>query len=273
MGFLPDIRRILKLVPSQRQTLFFSATMPRDIRRLADSILKNPAAIQIGMIVPAKTVSHALYPVERHLKKALLLAMLDKMAIGRALVFTRTKHRAKNLARDLTKRNLRAAAMQGNMSQNQRQRALDGFRGGKFDILVATDVAARGIDVDDISHVINFDMPDTVDAYTHRIGRTGRVEKTGEAFTFVERDDEDLVRQVEKLLGHRIEREYLDSFDYKAPAPQRQNNPNQRQRTRRNNSYRGNGNRGGSNWGSSSRGGASRGVPNRTNSNRRSGTR
>jgi len=268
MGFLPDIRRILKLVPSQRQTLFFSATMPSEIRGLADSILKNPATIQIGRIAPAKTVSHALYPVQRHLKKELLLAMLDKMAIGRALVFTRTKHRAKNLARDLAKGNLRAAAMQGNMSQNQRQRALDGFRGGKYDILVATDVAARGIDVSDISHVINFDMPDTVDAYTHRIGRTGRVEKTGEAFTFVERDDEDLVRQVEKVLGHRIEREYLEGFNYNVAAPARQNNPNQNQRSGRNNSYRGPGNRGGA-----SRAGASRAVPNRTNSNRRSGTR
>jgi len=273
MGFLPDIRRILKLVPSKRQTLFFSATMPRDIRRLADSILKNPATIQIGMIAPAKTVSHSLYPVERHLKKALLLAMLDQMAIGRTLVFTRTKHRAKNLARDLVKRNHRAAALQGNMSQNQRQRALDGFRSGKHDILVATDVAARGIDVNDITHVINFDMPDTVDAYTHRIGRTGRVEKAGEAFTFVERDDEDLVRQVEKLLGHRIERQYLEGFNYNVPAPQRHNNPSQRQRSGRNSSYRGNGNRGGSNWGGPNRGGASRNAPNRTNSNRRSGTR
>ena len=273
MGFLPDIRRILKLVPSQRQTLFFSATMPSEIRRLADSILKNPTTVQIGMIAPAKTVTHALYPIQRHLKKALLLAMLDQMAIGRTLVFTRTKHRARNLARDLVKRHHRAAALQGNMSQNQRQRALDGFRDGKHDILVATDVAARGIDVNDITHVINFDMPDTVDAYTHRIGRTGRVEKSGEAFTFVERDDEDLVRKVEKLLGHRVERRYLDGFDYKAPAPQRHNNPNQQQRSRRNNSYRGGANRGGSNWGSSSRGGASRGVPNRHNSNRRSGTR
>jgi len=268
MGFLPDIRRILKLVPSRRQTLFFSATMPRDIRRLADSILKNPATIQIGMIAPAKTVSHSLYPVERHLKKALLLAMLDQMAIGRTLVFTRTKHRAKNLARDLVKRNHRAAALQGNMSQNQRQRALDGFRNGKHDILVATDVAARGIDVNDITHVINFDMPDTVDAYTHRIGRTGRVEKSGEALTFVERDDEDLVRRVEKLLGHRVERQYLEGFNYNVAAPVRQNNPNQRRRSGRSNSYRGNSNRGGS-----SRGSAGRGVPNRNNSNRRSGTR
>ncbi|TFH49888.1 MAG: DEAD/DEAH box helicase, partial [Lysobacterales bacterium] len=268
MGFLPDIRRILKLVPSQRQTLFFSATMPPDIRRLADSILKNPATIQIGMIEPAKTVSHALYPVERHLKKDLLLAMLNQMAIGRTLVFTRTKHRAKNLARDLVKENLRAAALQGNMSQNQRQGALDGFRGGKYDILVATDVAARGIDVSEISHVINYDMPDTVDAYTHRIGRTGRAEETGVAFTFVERDDEDLVRQVEKLLGYRIEREYVEGFNYNVAAPPRQDNHNPRQSPGRNHAFPNSGNRG-----SFNRGSVGRGVPNRTNSNRRSGTR
>jgi ATP-dependent RNA helicase RhlE len=172
MGFLPDIRRILKLLPHERQTLFFSATMPDEIRDLADSILDDPVTVQIGMIAPAKTVAHALYPVPHALKKSLLLAMLEQTATGRVLVFTRTKYRARNLARDLGKRKYRAAALQGNMSQNQRQRALDGFRDDKYDILVATDVAARGIDVTDITHVINFDMPDTVDAYTHRIGRS-----------------------------------------------------------------------------------------------------
>ena len=179
MGFLPDIRRILKLLPAQRQTLFFSATMPDEIRELAETILKDPVTVQIGIIAPAKSVSHALYPVSRALKKDLLLALLDRTATGRVLIFTRTKHRARNLARDLLKRKFNAAALQGNMSQNQRQNALDGFRDGKFDVLVATDVAARGIDVTDITHVINFDIPDTVDAYTHRIGRTGRVDQTG----------------------------------------------------------------------------------------------
>ncbi len=226
MGFLPDIRRILKVLPARRQTLFFSATMPDDIRDLAAHILKDPVTVQVGMIAPAKTVSHALYPVPRHLKKDLLLTMLDRTATGRVLVFTRTKHRAKNLARDLAKQNIRAAALQGNMSQNQRQRALDGFRSGKVDILVATDVASRGIDVADITHVINFDMPDTVDAYTHRIGRTGRVDATGEARTFVEQDDEPLVRQIEHLLGKRIERRRLEDFNYGAPAPQSQSQGN-----------------------------------------------
>ena len=154
--------------------------MPKDIRKLADSILKDPVTVQIGQIAPAKTVSHALYPVPNKLKKNLLLAMLKQTATGRVLIFTRTKYRARNLARDLDKKGYRAAALQGNMSQNQRQRAIDGFRQGKFDILAATDVAARGIDVSEISHVINFDIPDTVDAYTHRIGRTGRAQQTGE---------------------------------------------------------------------------------------------
>ncbi len=214
MGFLPDIRRILKLLPSQRQTLFFSATMPDEIRKLADTILKKPVTVQIGMIAPAESVSHAMYPVTRSRKKDLLMAMLEQIATGRVLVFTRTKHRAKNLARDLIKRKYRAAAIQGNMSQNQRQGALNGFRDGTYDILVATDIAARGIDVTDITHVINFDMPDTVDAYTHRIGRTGRVDESGDAFSFIEPDDSPMVRNIEKLLGERIERRQLPDFDY-----------------------------------------------------------
>jgi len=222
MGFLPDIRRILKLLPDQRQTLFFSATMPPDIRELADRILDDPVTVQIGMIAPAKTVSHALYPVPKKLKKTLLFSTLEQEATGRVLIFTRTKYRARNLARDLERLSYRVAALQGNMSQGQRQRAIDGFRGGKYDILVATDIAARGIDVSDISHVINFDMPDTVDAYTHRIGRTGRIEKSGEAFTFAEPEDEAMVRQIEEVLGARIERRRLPGFEYHGFAPESQ---------------------------------------------------
>ncbi len=219
MGFLPDIRRILKLLPAQRQTLFFSATMPDDIRALADDILRDPVTVQIGVIAPVKSVAHALYPAPRALKSKLLLALLERTATGRVLIFTRTKYRARNLARDLERRGYRVAALQGNMSQNQRQRALDGFRDGKYDLLVATDIAARGIDVSDITHVINFDMPDTVDAYTHRIGRTGRVDATGEAFTFIEADDEPLLREVEQVLGYRIERRQLEGFDYEGFTP------------------------------------------------------
>lgn len=214
MGFLPDIRRILKLTNNRKQTLFFSATMPHDIRKLADQILRNAVTVQIGAIAPAKTVSHAFYPVHQKRKKQLLLAMLDQTETGRVLVFTRTKRRARFLARDLKKKGLRASELQGNMSQNQRQRAIDGFRNGKHDILVATDVASRGIDVADISHVINFDIPDTVDAYTHRIGRTGRAKETGEAFTFAAPEDEGIVRAIEKKLNRRIERRKLPNFDY-----------------------------------------------------------
>jgi ATP-dependent RNA helicase RhlE len=146
--------------------------------------------------------------------------MLGQMAIGRALVFTRTKRRARFLARDLEKKGYNASALQGNMSQNKRQKAIDGFRSGKYDILVATDVASRGIDVLNISHVINFDMPDTVDAYTHRIGRTGRVEETGEAFTLAMPEDAYLVRQIEKVLGTPIERRRLPNFNYGGFRPE-----------------------------------------------------
>jgi len=214
MGFLPDIRRILKYLPRERQTLFFSATMPDEIRSLADNILKNPKTVQIGMIAPVETVSHALYPVPSELKKSLLFAILKKTATGRVLIFTRTKHRAKSLARLLLKRDYNVAALQGNMSQNRRQDALNGFRSGKYDILVATDIAARGIDVSKVSHVINFDMPDTVDAYTHRIGRTGRALQTGDAFTFAVKEDGPLLRSIEYVLGAPIERKHLADFDY-----------------------------------------------------------
>lgn len=222
MGFLPDIRRILRAVPAQRQTLFFSATMPEEIRTLADSILKEPATVQIDIIAPAKTVSHALYPVPDGLKVKLLLALLQQTARERVLVFTRTKRRARNLAMTLEAQGYRVAALQGNMAQNQRQAAINGFRDGKFDLLVATDIAARGIDVAEISHVINFDMPDTVDAYTHRIGRTGRAHQTGEAFTFAVPADAMLVRDIEKVLGAPIQRRQLTGFDYGGFVPERE---------------------------------------------------
>jgi len=233
MGFLPDVRRILKALPARRQTLFFSATMPPEIRALADTILHNPATVQIGAIAPAETVSHALYPVSDGLKKELLLATLEQTATGRVLIFTRTKRRARFLARDLEGRKYRVSALQGNMSQNKRQQALDGFRDGKYDILVATDIAARGIDVSDISHVINYDMPDTVDAYTHRIGRTGRAEQSGEALTFVEREDEALVRRIEKVLGERIERRQMPGFDYRGGNQEREHSGGRRPQGRR----------------------------------------
>ena len=223
MGFLPDIKRIIRQVPEKRQTLFFSATMPKDIRALASRILDRPETVQIGMIAPAKTVSHALYPVPQDRRKELLVAMLQRTKTGRVLVFTRTKHRAQSLAMYMKKKGYRAAALQGNMTQNQRQRAINGFRNGKTDMLVATDIAARGIDVSKISHVVNFDMPDTVDAYTHRIGRTGRAEHSGEAFTFAIRGDSMMVHEIEKTLGTKLERRSVPEFDYGAGFdPERQ---------------------------------------------------
>lgn len=221
MGFLPDVRKILKHVPAKRQTLLFSATMPEDIRRLAHEILRTPVTVQVGHAAPANTVSHALYPVDQHLKTGLLLELLRHTDTESVLIFTRTKHRAKRLGQQLSKAGYRATSLQGNLSQNRRQEALDGFRGGSYQILVATDIAARGIDVSSISHVINYDMPDTADAYTHRIGRTGRAAKTGDAFTFITHEDEDMVRSIERILREKVERRTLEDFDYKKSAPAR----------------------------------------------------
>jgi ATP-dependent RNA helicase RhlE len=221
MGFLPDVRKIVKHLPAQRQTLLFAATMPADVRKLAQEILRAPVTVQVNYAAPISTVAHALYPVEQHLKTTLLLELLRHTDTGSVLIFTRTKHRAKRLGQQLENAGYRAASLQGNLSQNRRQSALDGFRDGSYQILVATDIAARGIDVSSISHVINYDMPDTVDAYTHRIGRTGRAAKTGDAFTFTTREDGEMVRSIERVLGDRVERRTLDGFDYKKPVPGR----------------------------------------------------
>jgi ATP-dependent RNA helicase RhlE len=221
MGFLADIRRIVKQIPAKRQTLMFSATMPEDIRRLTEEILRDPVLVRIGESAPAHTVSHALYPVPQHLKTSLLMELLKRTDTGPVLVFTRTKHRAKRIGQQLERAGYRAASLQGNLSQKRRQDALDGFRNGSYQILVATDIAARGIDVSNISHVINFDTPDTTDAYTHRIGRTGRAASTGDAFTFVTRDDEPIIRDIEGVLGAPIERRRIEDFDYEKPAPEK----------------------------------------------------
>jgi len=185
-------------------------------------MLQNPVVVQIGATAPAHTVSHAIFPVERRAKTALLMAWLERTHTGRVLVFTRTKRQAEYLARDLKREGHRVAALQGDMSQNQRQRAIRGFRQGKHDILVATDVAARGIDVPDITHVINYDMPDTVDAYIHRIGRTGRANKDGLALTFVTGSDYGMVRAIERLLGERLERRRLEGVQM-TPNGRKQN--------------------------------------------------
>jgi ATP-dependent RNA helicase RhlE len=222
MGFIPDIRRILKHLPGKRQTLVFSATMVPEIRRLAGDILRNPATVQVGIIAPADTVSHALYPVAQHLKTALLLKLLGDTETKSVLVFTRTKHRAKSLGKKLASAGYRSASLQGNLSQTRRQAALDGFRDGTFQILVATDIAARGIDVTKISHVINYDIPSTPEAYIHRIGRTGRATRSGEAFTLVTGEDKDMVRAINRIIGSKIEQRILSTFDYRSPASNRQ---------------------------------------------------
>jgi ATP-dependent RNA helicase RhlE len=170
-------------------------------------------------------VAHAIFPVEAHLKTPLLLELLARTKTGSVLVFTRTKHRAKRLGDQLIRAGHAAASIQGNLSQGQRQAALQGFRSGRFRVLVATDIAARGIDVSSISHVVNYDMPDTTDAYTHRIGRTGRAERSGDAFTLVTREDHGMIRDIERLLGEPLERRTLEGFDYGVTAPKPQPTP------------------------------------------------
>ncbi len=219
MGFLPDIRKILSYLPADKQTLFFAATMPPEIRTLTSEILHDPKSVQIGTIAPAKTVTHSLYPTTDKMKKRMIQALLDHTATGQVMIFTRTKRRARFLSEDLDKTGFRVAPLQGNMSQNKRKQAINGFKSGKYDILVATDIASRGIDVSEVTHVINFDMPNTVDTYIHRIGRTGRATNTGEAFTFCTVEDEPLIRRVERVLGSKIQRRVIEGFDYGGFSP------------------------------------------------------
>jgi ATP-dependent RNA helicase RhlE len=233
MGFLPSIRMILECILQPRQTLLFSATMPTDIRQLAQEILHNPITVQIGRSLPAATVSHALYPVGEIQKSALLKDILRKTDTESVLVFTRTKYRAARLGQELKKEGFKAVSLQGDMSQPQRQAAFDGFRKGAFKIMVATDIAARGIDVLSISHVINYDMPDDTDSYIHRIGRTGRVNQEGSALTFVTGKDGALVRDLESLLNVKLERRTVPGFDYKTPPPDRKIHPRFSRKERR----------------------------------------
>jgi ATP-dependent RNA helicase RhlE len=217
MGFLPDVKRILQHLPPKRQTLLFSATFPREIEKLAGMNLRNPARIAIGLSRPAHTVAHALYPTPPHLKTPLLLELLKQNGNGSVLIFTRTKHRAEKLSRQLGKAGLRATSLHSDRSQSQRQSALKGFRNGQYQVMVATDIAARGLDVEGISHVINFDMPATTDDYIHRIGRTGRAERTGDAYTLVTPEDREMIRSLEKIIGRSLPRHTLQGFDYSAP--------------------------------------------------------
>jgi ATP-dependent RNA helicase RhlE len=221
MGFLPDIKRIIKAVPAKRQTMLFSATFPAEVELLAQQALTEPQKIAMGISKPANTVAHALYPVPSHLKSGLLIQLLKQIDSDSVLVFTRTKHRADKVARQIAHAGFRVTSLHGNRTQGQREKALHGFKTGHFPIMVATDIAARGLDIDSITHVINFDMPDTADAYIHRIGRTGRAQRTGDAFTLVTDEDRDMIRQLERIMGGPIKREIIPDFDYTPPAPPR----------------------------------------------------
>ena len=219
MGFLPDIRRVLKHVPppSKRQTLFFSATMPGPIVELTREMLRDPATINLERrAAPAHGITQAVYPVPQELKATLLFTLLERDIMHEALVFTRTKHRANRVWEYLTRRGIEAARIHGNRSQAQRTDALDGFKTGRYRVLVATDIAARGIDVEALGHVVNFDVPGMAEDYIHRVGRTARAELTGEAFTFVAPDEGDDLKAIERAIGKALPRITLPDFDYAA---------------------------------------------------------
>jgi len=217
MGFLPDIKRILRMVPAKRQTLLFSATMPPPIAALTREMLRNPLMIDLGRrSLPAVGITQAVYPVKQELKKDLLLALLERGEMEQALVFTRTKHRANRLAEQLVKRGIKAERIHGNRSQGQRTAALAGFKSGYHRVLVATDIAARGIDIEALGHVVNFDVPQAPDDYIHRVGRTARAGEVGDAFTFVAPDEHDDLRAIEKAIGKRLPQITLPDFDYNA---------------------------------------------------------
>ena len=222
MGFLPDIQTILKLLPPKRQNLVYSATMPDEILKLVHAILHNPVTIQVGQrSTPPVGIRHAVYPVPRHLKPDLLTELLRGQGMTSVLIFTRTKHYASRLAETLERRGFKVSVLHGDRSQSQRLRALEQFRRGRSQVMVATDIAARGLDIDDISHVINFDIPNTPEDYVHRIGRTARAEATGDAFTLVDKDEEPMVTDIERALSRTLPRITLPNFDYKRGGPPR----------------------------------------------------
>jgi ATP-dependent RNA helicase RhlE len=221
MGFLPEIRRIISKLPTRRQTLFFSATMPPPIVVLAGEMLRDPVSIQLQrQSAPPSGITHAVYPVPQDLKSALIVDLLRRNTMTQALIFTRTKHRANRLADYLVRAGIRAERIHGNRSQPQRTAALAGFKNGTFPVLVATDIAARGIDVNELGHVVNFDVPQVPADYIHRVGRTGRAEATGEAFTFVSPQEEDDLRAIERAIGKRLPRVTVPDFDYTARPKQ-----------------------------------------------------
>jgi ATP-dependent RNA helicase RhlE len=218
MGFLPEIKKILRHLPSRkRQTLFFSATMPAPIGALAQEMLSKPVTLNLQrQAAPAKGITQAVYPVTQDLKSALLVALLKRGDMPQALVFTRTKHRANRLASQLVTAGIKAERIHGNRSQAQRTQALAGFKDGAYQVLVATDIAARGIDVEALGHVVNFDVPVAPEDYIHRVGRTARAEATGEAFTFVSPEEEPELKQIERAIKRTLPRVTVPDFDYNA---------------------------------------------------------
>ena len=222
MGFLPDIRRVLKHIPTRRQTLFFSATMPPPIAELTREMLKHPFTVNLERkAAPATGITQAVYPVPQHLKAPLLLELLKRGDIKNVLVFTRTKHRANRLFETLSKRGVGAERIHGNRSQPQRTQALEGFKSGRYRVLVATDIAARGIDVEALSHVVNFDVPHVPEDYIHRVGRTARAEMTGDAFTFFSPEEATDLAAIERAIQKRLPRITVPGFDYTAAPAER----------------------------------------------------
>jgi ATP-dependent RNA helicase RhlE len=222
MGFLPDIRRVLKHLPARRQTLFFSATMPAPIQTLSRELLRDPASINLERkAAPAVGIRQALYPVREELKPALFVELMRRGDVGNVIVFTRTKHRANRLADYLTGEGIANAKIHGNRSQAQRTDALDGFKSGRYRCLVATDIVARGIDVEQLEHVVNFDVPHLPEDYIHRVGRTARADATGDAFTFVSPEEEQDLAAIERAVGKRLPRVILPAFDYTSKPKQR----------------------------------------------------
>jgi len=215
MGFLPQVRRIVEQCPKDRQTLFFSATLPPEIEGLTKWVLRDPEIIEIGSRhSPADTITHAFYPVARDQKFDLLLALLERTNFDSVLIFSRTKHGADKIAGRLKTANHSVAVLHSNRTQRERVEALEGFKSGKYELMVATDIAARGIDVAGVSHVINYDVPQHPEDYVHRIGRTGRAEKVGDAFTLVTGEELDDVRAIERFIGTKVPRLKLDNFPY-----------------------------------------------------------
>lgn len=219
MGFLPDVRRIISACPAQRQTLLFSATIPPEIQQLAAWCLKEPATVEIGARrSPAETVNHAFYPVASDQKTELLMALLERIDFDSVLVFTRTKEGADKVARQLKQARHSVAVLHSNRTQSERIEALEGFKRGLYEVMVATDIAARGLDIAGVSHVINYDVPQHPEDYVHRIGRTGRAQQSGDAFTIMTAEELPHVRQIERFIGQAVPRLKLEGFPYKFTA-------------------------------------------------------